>query len=557
MMKRKTWMLAAMLTLTGAQMQAGGKSEAVARFDYVAYEGNDDYYRENPLAGDEEFYNPVVPGWASDPSVCRVGNDYYLVTSTFTYFPGVPLYHSTDLVNWEHVGNILNRPSQLAHLEGQRMNDGGIYAPTIRYNPRNETFYMVTTDVGWANFYVTAKDPLGDWSDPVELPAVNGIDPSFFFDDDGQAYIVHKEDVTGQPKWNNHRAIRIIRFDTATGQTVGESVPLCEEGVGDNERLDRDEGPHLYKINGKYYLTCAEGGTGAFHSEVVYRADSVFGPYTRWSRNPMLTQRGLKANRTNPTTCTGHTDLVEDRNGNWQAVFLGCRAYQGKAAPLGRETFMMPVRWSKDGYPFLTQSIDTVPYVLAIEGAKRKAGTRNGNFGWRDDFKGRTLSCEWLSPAGSPAAFCKLKDGLQLTCSDTRIEDHKAAAYLGRRLQHLKYAIETRVNFSPSDNEAKAGLLLLRNEQHQYYLCKERGAVTLYRIGKRQDRVASTPYADASVELRAVSRGLTIDFYYRPVAKRGAAAAEWTLLSEGNDAAFLSTGGGFIGATAGVYAVKR
>jgi len=537
-------------------MQAKSKAADVARFDLFTYSGDDDYYRQNPLADDAQFYNPVIPGWASDPSLCRVGEDYFLVTSTFTYFPGVPLYHSTDLVNWQLVGNVLNRPSQLSHLQGQRMNDGGIYAPTIRFNPHNKTYYMVTTDVGWANFYVTTKDPFGAWSDPIELPEVGGIDPSFFFDDDGKAYIVHKEDVAGQPKWNNHRAIRIIRFDTETGKTFGPDVPLNEEGVGDNERLDRDEGPHLYKINGKYYLTCAEGGTGNFHSEVVYRADSVFGPYVRWSRNPMLTQRGLKAHRSNPTTCTGHTDLVQAPDGSWQAVFLGCRAYEGKAAPLGRETFMMPVRWSKDGFPFLTQSIDTVPYVLSLPGATLKAGARNGNFSLRDDFSGKTLSCEWISPAGSPAAFCRLKNGLQLSCSDTRIEDLRPCAYLGRRLQHLRYEVSTRVDFTPESPNAKAGLLLLRNEQHQYFLCKEQNAVSLYRIGKRWDKIATAKYGESSVELRALCLGTTINFYYRETSKKGDFIGEWTLISEGNDAAFLSTGGGFIGATAGVYAVK-
>jgi len=215
-MKMKLRLTFAALLIAGAA--AAAPSEAI--FTSLSYTGDDDYYRNNPLPDKHSFYNPIIPGWASDPSVCKVGDDYYLVTSTFTYFPGVPLYHSKDMLNWRHVGNILSRPSQLKHLSGQKMNDGGIYAPAISYNPHNKTFYMITTDVGWANFYCTAKDPLGEWSDPIELPAVKGIDPSFFFDEDGSAYIVHKEDTKGQPKWNINRAIRIIRFDTATGKTL-------------------------------------------------------------------------------------------------------------------------------------------------------------------------------------------------------------------------------------------------------------------------------------------------------------------------------------------------
>ena len=163
-----------------------------------------------------------------------------------------------------------------------------------------------------------------------------------------------------------------MRFDRTTGQTEGQPVKFREEGVGPEERLARNEGPHIYKIRGKYYIICAEGGTGIFHSEVAYRADSIFGPYTRWSRNPMLTQRELKAGRTNPVTCTGHADMVQTPGGEWWAVFLGCRPGPGGVEQLGRETFMMPVSWSRDGFPYITQEKDTVPLRLRMEGAERK-----------------------------------------------------------------------------------------------------------------------------------------------------------------------------------------
>ncbi len=221
------------------------------------------------------------------------------------------------------------------------------------------------------------------------LKGIDGIDPSLFFDDDGSAYIVYKEDTTGRPKWSNYRCIRFIAFDPESGQTVGDSWPLAEAGVGPEEHLDRDEGPHIYKIDGRYFLICAEGGTSNHHSAVIYRADSLRGEFTRWSRNPALTQRYLKEKRTNPITCTGHADLVMTPEGEWWGVFLGCRPGPGGFQALGRETYLMPVKWSRDGFPYFTQSQDTVPLTQHREGVKHDPSWgSSGNFTWSDDFKG-------------------------------------------------------------------------------------------------------------------------------------------------------------------------
>ena len=172
-------------------------SEAI--FEYFDYEGNDDFYNENPLTGNDSFYNPILPGWYSDPSICRIENDYFLVTSTFSYFPGIPIFHSNDLINWKQIGHVLDRSSQLVNMEGQGVS-GGIFAPAIEYNPANETFYVITTNVGVGNFFVKTKDPFGSWSDPVMLPEVGGIDPSFFFDEDKKAYIVKKDMAPAEPE---------------------------------------------------------------------------------------------------------------------------------------------------------------------------------------------------------------------------------------------------------------------------------------------------------------------------------------------------------------------
>ncbi|MBQ8424196.1 MAG: glycoside hydrolase family 43 protein [Coprobacter sp.] len=549
---RKTFLALSLLLLCGMTV-AGNKKATTAKFDYFEYVGQDDFYNENPLPDASSFYNPIVPGWHSDPSICREGEDYFMVMSTFTYFPGVPLYHSRDLVNWRLVGNVLSRESQLLSMRGQAINTGGIYAPAISYNPHNKTYYMVTTNVGVGNFYVTTKDPFGEWSEPVILHDIKGIDPSFFFDDDGSAYLIHKEDVTGKPKWCNHRAIRISRFDTATGQTYGEDMPFSELGVGPEERLDRDEGPHIYKINGYYYVLCAEGGTSWAHSEVVYRAESVLGPYTRWSRNPMLTQRLLKTTRSNPVTCTGHVDLIDTPNGEWWAVFLGTRPMKGQFETLGRETFMMPVRWSADGFPYMTQSKDTIPWVLRREGVTREAATTYGNFTWRDDFDSKTLCPEWVMLRGSAQKYYKTGKGLRLQCAPyTTSQKEEVPAFVGRRLQHHKYTATTAVRFSPRAGE-RAGMLLLRDEGRQYFMAVGADDVTLYKIGRKGEETLARhtlQHDGKPVSLRVVSHGFTYDFYY------STDGTTWTQLCSGIDASHLSCGG-FTGSIIGMYAVSE
>lgn len=211
-------------------LPAIGKS--VALFDNFNYKGEDDFYVSNPLPDKECFYNPILPGWYSDPSVCTNGEgDYFLVTSTFSYFPGVPIFHSKDLVNWKQVGHVLNRPSQLVWLEGQGVS-GGIFAPAISYNPKNKTYYMITTNVGVGNFFVKTQNPFGEWSEPIMLPSIIGIDPSFFFDEDGKAYIVNNDDAPdNKPEYSGHRTIRVQEFDVNTDKTIGSRKVLINKGA--------------------------------------------------------------------------------------------------------------------------------------------------------------------------------------------------------------------------------------------------------------------------------------------------------------------------------------
>lgn len=284
-----------------------------------------------------KYQNPIVPGYNPDPSICRVGDTFYLVNSTFEFFPGVPVYESRNLVNWKMIGHVLDRESQLP-LTGCSPS-GGIFAPTIRYH--DGLYYMITTNVNvmfasgkTGNFIVHAKDPAGPWSEPVWVDQF-GIDPSLFWDDDGKCYFCG----TGQ-------GIVLFQVDPITGERLSEKKTISNGSGG-----KCPEGPHIYKKDGWYYLMLAEGGTEFGHMETIARSKNIDGPYEFRPGGPLLTCRDETGNG-NPIQCTGHADLVDDANGNWWVVCLGTRPIGPMAHHLGRETFLAPIFW-EDGWPYM------------------------------------------------------------------------------------------------------------------------------------------------------------------------------------------------------------
>ncbi|MNO12483.1 Beta-xylosidase [compost metagenome] len=290
------------------------------------------------------YRNPVISGYYPDPSVVRVQDDYYLVNSSFEYFPGVPLFHSKDLIHWTPIGHVLTRRSQV-DLRTSGSSDG-IYAATLRYHAGR--FYMITTDVrGIGNFYVTAEQPGGPWSDPILLP-YGGIDPSLFFDDDGRTYVT----VQNGADLESH----IIQYEI---DPLSGTVLSAPEVIWRGDGGPWVEGPHLYKIKGTYFLMTASGGTSIDHREIIARSSNPYGPFED-KPEPILTHRGLKEH---PVQCLGHADLIEDTNGQWWAVFLGMRPVNGKYSPLGRETFLAPVNWTEAGWPMIDNNQGTVVSV--------------------------------------------------------------------------------------------------------------------------------------------------------------------------------------------------
>ena len=532
---------------------------APVAFDWFEYSGADAGAPEELPAG--HYRNPVLSGFYPDPSLCRAGDDYYLVNSTFAYFPGLPIFHSKDLVNWRFIGHAIDRPAQLRY-DGLGVSQG-IFAPAITHH--DGTFYLICTQVGTdGNFIVTAKHPAGPWSDPVRL-LFNGIDPSLFFDDDGRAWVVNNDDPEGAPLYDGHRAIRIQEFDIKARKMIGPRPVLVNGGVDLSTKPIWIEGPHLYKREGWYYLSCAEGGTGPGHSQVVFRSRSVTGPYEPWEKNPVLTQRGLDNRAPGAVTCVGHADLEIGPDGRWWATFLGVRPYDGEASPMGRETFLLPVEWTPDGWPTILP--DPTARVPLVAPAPNQAALRadpayplNGGFTWRDDFSGEKLSPVWImlrSPKETWWTLGSPEGGrLLLSPRTERLSERGNPSYLGRRVQHARFQAATALRV-PSPPGVSAGLVAFQNETHHYFLALRRDAegprLSLERAnGAAPEIVKSTRLpADAGiVRLRIESDRATCSFSY------ALGDEAWTSFVTEADARLLTTAaaGGFVGATVGPHA---
>ena len=340
------------------------KPDANPIFTNVEYYGQDSIYINNPL-GEDEFYNPILQGCYPDPAICKKGDDYYLVCSSFVMMPGCPIFHSKDMVNWRQIGHVLDRPSHLPVTNSGTSQ--GMMAPGITYNPRNDTFYMITTVGG--NFVVKAKDPAGPWSDPIRL-GFGGIDPSLFFDDNGKAYIVHN-DAPKQALWDGHRTIRIWEYDVENDRLIPDSDHvIVNGGTKFHKKPFWIEAPHIYKKDGKYYLMCAEGGTGDTHSEVVFMSDNATGPYIEAPSNPVLTQRHLDPQRKEKVDWAGHSDVIKGPDGKWFGVFLAIRPNVNDRTVTGRETFMLPVDWSGKWPMFENGLIPIEPKLKLPRGVK-------------------------------------------------------------------------------------------------------------------------------------------------------------------------------------------
>jgi xylan 1,4-beta-xylosidase len=397
----------------------------------------------------QAYRNPVVRGMNPDPSVVRVGADYYLTTSSFEYFPSCPVYHSRDLVHWERVGYALERPEQFEALHDEHLST---YACTLRYHAG--TFYALTTDVrGGGNFLVTAKDVAGPWSLPI--PIDKGMfDPSLFFDDDGTVYYTRRGP-------DPHHDIVQAKIDVATGKLSGEL-----RTISNGYLMDGAEGPHLYKFGGWYYLSLAEGGSRFLHMQTIGRARSPWGPFEADPENPWASQH---VSWDYPVLTVGHCDLVDTPAGAWWTVCLGTRHFNSRHFSIGRETFLFPVKW-KDGWPSVStedmRSLD-VQHATPADYPARPEPVR-------DNFSATKLGMEWnvLGPAGLKAMSLTERPGFLRLHGEAALSFAQTTAFVGRRQTEWNTVSTVRMEFAPTADGEMAGLTVFMSPHYHYDVCK-------------------------------------------------------------------------------------
>ena len=543
-------LFAVLLATCGAAVIAADRPSV--QFEDFRYRGMDAMFDQPLPAG--HFRNPILAGFYPDPSITRAGDRYYLVHSTFAWFPGIPVFESRDLVHWTQIGSVIHRPDQLDY-RGLGVSRG-VFAPTIEFHDGTWDVFNTAVDNG-GNFLVTASDPAGPWSDPIWLKDIDGIDPSLFVDEDGQGYVLNNGPPEGEPRYDGHRAIWLQAFDLASMQPTGPRKVLIDGGVEPSANPIWIEGPHLYQRNGWYYLVCAEGGTGPQHSQVVLRSREIWGPYEPYAHNPILTQRDLDPDRPFPITNAGHADLVIGPDGQWWASFLSSRTYGEGHYNTGRETYLLPVRWDND-WPHILPAHTPIPTILPAPAGTVDAdqGPLSGNFSWVDQFDGPALDRAWISLRGPASDWASLDveaGRLSLTPTDDPITGKGQPAFLARRQQHLRFEAELGL-MVPTSPAVEAGLLAFQNETHWYYFAASKGAEGLLlslrkRVGEHSEVVAETVLAELDT-LRLRVSGDHADYQFSYEAGDG-----WQPLGDVQDGRILGTdvAGGFVGATLGPY----
>jgi len=452
-----------------------------------------------PLAQELSYNNPIIPGSYPDPSICRVGNDYYIVNSSFEYFPGLPIHHSKDLVNWKLIGYGLHRDDQCSgemNLVDVQTN-GGIHAPSIRYH--DGLFYIITTNVyspgpsqpaEMINFIITSEQIEGPWSAPHIIEGAPGIDPDIVFDEDGKIWYVGTH-VPENPNFNGEGEIWLQELNIDDWSLKGERYFLWRGALYYGTWA---EGPHIYKRNGFYYLLIAEGGTSLDHAVMVSVSDNIKGPYVPNGRNPILTSRHLSNDYW--VNSIGHADLLELADGRWYMVALGIRSEIDTYSNMGRETHLIPVTWEKEPFKWKYDNIEKEwsdlpdrerfeklrrvnyewPVCSPLTGRVERsfplpfpASPQANKQSFRDNFDSETLNLEWnfrrVPKEGT--YLINNKDGyLRLFPSKNVIENRKSCSLLGIRQIETDFEFSVKMLYNPSIPEVQAGVSLFQKDDN-------------------------------------------------------------------------------------------
>tara|TARA_B100000900_G_scaffold225907_1_gene191774 strand:+ start:7334 stop:9010 length:1677 start_codon:yes stop_codon:yes gene_type:complete len=438
--------------------------------------------------GQERFSNPIIPGGYPDPSICKVNDTFFIVNSSFEYFPGLPIHKSKDLINWELIGYGLHRESQVNSIVNliDVQSDGGIHAPTIRFH--KGVFYIITTNVYYddvkkksdmVNFIITAKNPAGPWSDPIHIKGAPGIDPDLFFDDDGKVWYVGNQ-IPANPNFNGEGEIWIQELDMNEFKLVGEKHLLWRGACGGVWA----EGPHMYKKDGRYYLIIAEGGTSFNHAVMVALSDKIQGPYISNPRNPIITSRHLSYD--NWVNSTGHGDILELDDGRSYMVLLGIRNEIERGSNMGRETFLTPLTWERE--PFEWKETKYLWPVVApktgqvekLNDVIFKGSIQNNKTNFVDTFEEDELNLNWnfrRYPIKGIYTLDRENNQLKMLCHPNQIRERGRASLLGFKQTESSFEFLTKMYFDPTGNGSEAGISLFQKDDNyiNFTIIKQEG----------------------------------------------------------------------------------
>jgi len=490
--------------------------------------------------------NPIIRGFYPDPSICRVGADYYLVNSSFAYFPGIPVFHSRDLEHWNQIGNALDRVSQVDLSDC--LVSQGIYAPTIRYH--KGLFYIITTKVPTGgNFIITAKDPAGPWSDAYMLgETAPGIDPSLFFDEDDRCYFIGTRPNSEGEAYFGNWEIYLQELDLKKMKLIGQCKSVWQ---GAMRNAYWPEGPHLYKKDGYYYILTAEGGTERNHSIMISRSKTLWGPYEGAPQNPILTHRHLGNDF--PVQCVGHGDFFHTPENDWYIVMLGMRPCKGYTS-LGRETFLAKVEWEND-WPVVNKGIGRLEenVILPDSTDKEPKSIEKNVYGFRDGL----LTYNVISLRGGLcAADSTARSGwLRLHAKSESFLTTCPISLIGVRQKDYHYSVRTKMEFEPRTLHDKAGMVLFQNEESNLTIYKkyhsDGNLLTVEsNIGVQNSVIAQVMVHQDILEIKFVARDQKGELLFRYEGDK-----DFYLLAENIDLRSYSTeaAGGFTGCILGVF----
>lgn len=481
--------------------------------------------------------NPILPGFYPDPSICAVGDDFYLVNSTFAYFPGIPIMHSKDLAHWEQIGNACDRESQLPL--GDTGHSRGLFAPTIRYH--EGTFYIICTNVSYGvNFIITAQNPAGPWSEPHYIEGADGIDPSLFFDEDGTCYYIGTHPNPAGCQYDGDWYIWIQELDIENMKLVGEVHNVWN---GAMRNIIWPEGPHLYKIGEYYYIMHAEGGTGPDHAVTVCRSKNVYGPYENNFCNPILTHRHL--GRKYPICYVGHADLVKTINDEWYMVMLAVRPLEGYTT-MGRETFLARVEWEND-WPVVNPGVGRLTDTVEINLPKWTAYTAESN-----EYVFSTmgqLPPEFMVLRNADKSHYSLEKakGLLMLFDTHTLKEQASPSYLALRQKHHHFMAKALLDVSNLSEDKRAGIAYVQNNLYNLRVEVNGKMAEVILCEKGTDRrVISMPLQGSN----PLEVSLEVDGLSAAVIIEGQKSPEVDIRTLSTEAA-----GGFTGCTVGLYAV--